>query len=64
MKCIDCNDEISRNDQHHERWRLWRRGFTRRQAREIMPLCHRCMDTYLFLNWRDYGNYRGGGIVD
>jgi hypothetical protein len=54
MKCKECNTEINRNDQRHEKWRLYRRGYGKKDAGSILPRCHKCLSEWIHENHKDF----------
>lgn len=62
MKCRKCGEPLSQQHAVHEKWRLWRRGLTRKQTLGMGTLCHDCTNQWLSrhyknfmgVSWRDY----------
>lgn len=62
MRCKNCKMQITRDHAVHEKWRLWRRGLTRKQTVSMGTLCHECTNQWLSrhyknftgISWRDY----------
>jgi hypothetical protein len=43
MKCKTCSTEVTRQEYSEVTFRLYHKGFTTRQAREMLTLCHDCL---------------------
>ena len=55
MHCKTCGVKMSDRFAKNEGWRLYRRGYTRKQVRDIGPHCHGCMTFWIVSNYRWFG---------
>jgi hypothetical protein len=43
IRCKQCNTQINWDDQKRQYARLIAKGFTEAEAKEKLPLCHKCV---------------------